>query len=154
MIDGADLVYKVVHGSLAGQQGLRVPLNDSGAGQVARTNTPQLMGDVADCSHVNRNLIERLKLRSAVFAPIARGSTVLRVLKLRSSLPDAFTDRDLEQARLFAGAAMAGLTEVAGDRAKRAVEANNIYWRGLFDRFTEGFIVGEAIRNDLGKVTD
>ena len=154
LIDGDALEYRVVRGGLAGHRGLRVPLEGSSAGRVARTNAPFLMVDATSDPHVKRDLVERLGLRSAVLAPLARGGTVLGVLKLQSSKPDAFTVRDLEQAVLFAGVATAGLTAVDEARGREAVHATDLYWRGLFDRLSEGFLVGEVVRDASGRVVD
>ena len=37
---------------------------------------------------------------------------------------------------------------------EEALRASEAYWRGLFERLTEGFIVGEVLRDQSGKITD
>ncbi|MCE4223108.1 GAF domain-containing protein [Methylobacterium sp. C25] len=151
LLSGQDLEYRAVQGVVADHQGLRVPLNGSTAGFCARTRQPYLMIDASSDPYVKRDLVEMLQLGSAVFAPILSGEAVLGVLKLQSSLPVAFDERDLELAGLFAGAATTGFAEA---KARAEVRANDTYWRGLFERLSEGFIVGELIRDAQGRVAD
>ena len=151
LVDGDELVYRAVRGTLVGQEGLRLSLHGTFSGHCAITRTPLRMDDARLDPHVRRDLIERLKLRSAVVAPVMRGEAVLGVLKLQSSLPHAFTGRDLEVVSLFAGAATAGLV---GAEARAEVQVRDTYWRGLFDRLSEGFVVGEVVRDTDGRVVD
>ena len=151
LLDGAALEYRAVQGTLAPHQGLRLTLAGSAAGHCATTRTPYLMLDAASDPHVTRDLIGTVQVGSAVFAPIMRGDTVLGVLKLQSSLPISFDAHDLAQVGLFAGAATAGITEAA---ARAATRAKDVYWRSLFDRLSEGFLVGEVVRDTIGRITD
>lgn len=109
------------------------------------------MIDAGSDPYVNRDLIDTLQLGSAVFAPILRGPDVLGVLKLQSRASIAFDVGDLELIGLFAGAATSGLTEAA---ARAEIRATDVYWRGLFDRLSEGFIVGEVVRDAGGRIND
>ena len=152
VIAGAELEYRGVQGTLASFDGLRVPLHGSLAGQCARQHVPLRMMDVATDPHVHREIASRIGfLRSAILVPLIRGETVLGVLKLQSGQVDAFTDRDLQVLGLFANAATTGLAEAA---ARAAVRAKDVYWRGLFDRLHEGFIVGEVVRDAAGRGVD
>jgi PAS domain S-box-containing protein len=151
LLDGDALEYRAVRGTLAGRAGLRVPVGGSGAGHCARTRQPYLMADAAKDPHVKRDLIPSLHLGSAIFAPILRGGTVLGVLKLQSRRPMAFGAQDLAQLGLFAGVVTSGLVEAASNAEHRAKDT---YWRGLFDRLSEGFIVGRVIRDPDGRITD
>lgn len=151
MVEGSDLDYRAVHGSLAGQQGLRLSLHNTLSGRCATTRSPQHMRDAHVDPHVRRDLLERLKLRSAIMTPILRGQNVLGVLKLQADRSNAFSDRDLEVLGLFAGAATAGLTE---GETRAAMRSQDNYWRGLFDRLSEGFVVGEVVRGVDGVVED
>lgn len=151
LLDGEHLEYRAVRGTLTAQQGLRVPLARSSAGHCATTRSPYLIIDASTDPFVNRELVGRLQLGSAVFAPILRGPDVLGVLKLQSRHPVAFDASDLELIILFAGAATSGLTEAA---ARAEVRAKDIYWRGLIDRLSEGFVVGEVVRDGDGRIND
>ncbi|MCW6506680.1 GAF domain-containing protein [Lichenifustis flavocetrariae] len=154
LVDGDILEYRAVQGSLAPFVGERVRLSDSLAGHCVRASAPILAADVLADPRTNRDLALRLKSRSAVLAPVTRGDQVLGVLKLQSSLPNAFTARDLQITQLFSAAATAGLTEVSEVAALKAVEIKDAYWRDLFERLREGFIVGRVIRDDVGHIVD
>ncbi|WP_243904156.1 GAF domain-containing protein [Methylobacterium sp. J-070] len=151
LLVAGELEYRSVRGTLAAHLGLRVPLAGSGAGYSVTMRAPYLMTDASTDPHVQRDLIGTLQLGSAVFAPILRGDVVLGVLKLQSHRPIAFDQRDLDLISLFAGAATAGLTEAANRAETRA---KDVYWRGLFDRLSEGFVVGEVVRDLHGRAND
>ncbi|WP_267428155.1 GAF domain-containing protein [Methylobacterium sp. GC_Met_2] len=151
LLVGDELEYRAVRGSLVSHQGIRVPLNGSGSGHCVQTRAPYLMTDAGTDPFVKRDLAQRLDQRSAIFAPILRGDTVLGVVKLQAAVPFAFSERDLEQIGLFAGAATAGLSEAD---ARAESRAKDIYWRGLFDRLSEGFQIAEVIRDETGRMTD
>ncbi len=151
LLDGEELEYHATRGTMAAHTGLRIPLEGSGAGYCARTGTPYLMIDAATDCHVKRGLVGTTQIGSAVFAPVLRGETVLGVLKLQSRHAVAFSEQDLSQLGMFAGVASSGLTEAA---ARAEIRANDVYWRGLFDRLSEGFLVGEVVRDKSGRITD
>ncbi|WP_370875578.1 GAF domain-containing protein [Methylobacterium amylolyticum] len=151
LIDGDALEYAVAGGSLAAHQGARAQLNGSTSGACARTNAPILLLDARTDPRVDTELAARIGLGSAIHAPIARVGQVLGVLKLQAAHPFAFSTADLALLGLFAGAATAGLTEAA---ARAEVHAKDAYWRGMFDRLSEGFVVGEMVRDAAGKVHD
>jgi two-component sensor histidine kinase/PAS domain-containing protein len=151
LIAGDELEYQVTRGTLASHVGLRLPLLGSFAGYCISSHAPQRMTDAETDPHVDRALARRLQIRSATATPVMRGEAALGVLKLQSNQPDAFTDRDLELVGLFAGAATAGLTAA---EVRASVRANDVYWRGLFDRLSEGFLVGEVMRDSAGSITD
>ncbi|SFM65064.1 GAF domain-containing protein [Methylobacterium pseudosasicola] len=151
LLDGDHLEYRAVLGSLAAHRGQRVPLAASGAGRCARTREPYLVRDAGSDPHVDRGLAGTLGLGSAALAPILGGDGVLGVLKLQSARTDAFTQGDLDIVGLFTSAATAGLTE-ASARAETCEKDD--YWRGLFDRLSEGFVVGEVVRDERGRVID
>ena len=151
LLDGETLVYAVPVGTLVPHQGLRLSLADSLAGHCATTRTPQRVDEALTDPRIRPEFRERLGLRSAVAVPILRGPTVLGALKLQSSKPGAFTNRDLDMLGLFAGATTAGF---AAAEARALTRAKDAYWRRLIDRLHEGFIVGEVVRDDDGQVVD
>ncbi|KMO10592.1 hypothetical protein SQ03_29845 [Methylobacterium platani JCM 14648] len=151
LLDGAELVYHTPAGTLAPHVGLRLSLTHSLAGHCATTRTPQRMDDALTNPHVRRDLCDRLKLRSAIAVPVLRGDTVLGVLKLQSAQAAAFTDADLALLGLFAGATTASLAE---SEARAETRSQDVYWRGLFDRLSEGFMIGEVVRDTAGRITD
>ncbi len=151
LIDGDSLEYRAVVGVLLPHKGLRVPLHGSLAGSCAAANEPIVVNDMRSDDRVVCDVVERLDLRSAVLAPVVRGEQVLGVLKLQSSRPDAFSARDLQVVRLFAGAATAGLTEVRAAGAQQAVLAGARRQRAIFDSAMDFAIIATS---RVGRVTD
>ncbi len=151
LIDGDELRYTAVRGTLSAEEGMRLRLTGTLAGHVATSRTPTRMVDAGADPHVRRDLLDRLRLRSAVVTPLSRGTTVLGVLKLQSARVDAFTDRDLETVVAFADAATSGFAKA---EARRALEARDAYWRGVFEQLVEGMLVGEVVRDDAGRIVD
>ncbi len=151
LVDGTELEYHAVRGTVAPYQGLRVPLDGSGEGYVALSGLPHLMGDADRDPYVRRDFVPTLQLGSAIFAPVLRGAVVLGVIKLQASRTHAFRNADLDLLILFASAATNGLVEAA---ARAEVRAKDAYWRGLFHRLNEGFIVGQVVRGADGRITD
>ncbi|WP_313900740.1 PAS domain S-box protein [Methylobacterium sp. J-077] len=140
-VEGEELVYRAVVGTLEALQGQRVPLEGSLSGACFHSRKPLLVPDVRVDMRVNQLRAERMKLRSCVTVPVFRGRRSIGVLKLQSSRPDAFTDRHLQVARLFAGAASAGLIEVREAAAQRAVQASESRYRAVFESATDYAIV-------------
>ncbi|GEP01732.1 GAF domain-containing protein [Methylobacterium haplocladii] len=124
LIDGTELVYRAVSGTVTPFLGVRLPVKGSLAGTCAFTNKPILVPDTAKDPRVNRELAERVNLRSVVLAPVSHGDQVLGVLKMHSSVTGALTEGDLRQACLFAGVATAGLTEAREAEAREELRAS------------------------------
>lgn len=133
LIDGDALEYRAVRGSLLPHKGLRVSLYDSLAGCCALSGEPMLVTDVSRHPLFKSTLMEKLGVRSAMFAPVTRAGQVLGVLKLQSSKLAAFEECDLQQVELFAGVATAGLTEAREFAARQAVEASETRYRAIFE---------------------
>lgn len=133
LVDGDMLEYRVVVGSLSAHKGLRVPLDGSTSGAAFRTNTAILVADARADPRVKQDLITPLALGSSLHAPVVRGDQVLGVLKLQASRAGAFTERDLELTKLFAGAAIAGLTEVNAVASQRAAQASESRYKAIFE---------------------
>ena len=133
LIDGAEMVYRAVIGTVAPFLGARLPVAGSLAGTCATTDEPILVPDALDDPRVDPRLAERVNLRSVVLVPVSHGDRVLGVLKMHSSVPGALTERDLRQARLFAGVATAGLTEAREAEAQEALRASERTKAALLD---------------------
>ena len=141
LVDGADLEYRAVKGSIVHHLGLRVPLQGSLAGHCALTTFPSSSGTCSRTDGSRRISSRHSSCDRPVFAPVSRGGKVVGVLKLQSSKPDAFAQRDLDLARLFAGLASAGLTEAREVEAQRAVLAGEARYRAVFDSATDYAII-------------
>lgn len=72
--------------------------------------------------------------------------------------PEGLTGRQVEVLRSLARQVMLQLelrSSLADRiRAEERLSASEAYWRGLFQRFSEGFIVGELVRDGTGRVVD
>ncbi|MCJ2069354.1 GAF domain-containing protein [Methylobacterium sp. J-030] len=139
LIDGAELEYRAVCGSLAEQGGLRIPLVGSASGTCVTTGTALLVKDAWTDPRVRRDVARVIDQRSSVHVPVRRAGRVLGVLKLQSRRVAAFSERDLRLATLFAGLANAGLTAADEAMAQRAVQAGETRLRTITDH------VGQAV---------
>ena len=151
LIDGAELVYHAVCGTLRPAEGMRIPLHGSLAGRCATENTPMLVDDAPKDGRVAPELAARLSFRSAVLAPVAQGGQVTGVLKLVSRKAGAFGPQALQVVRLFAGAATAGLAEAQAAEVRRAAAVAAQRQRAIFDSTTEFAII---VTDRDGRVTD
>ncbi len=142
--DGDALAYRAARGTLAAHAGLRVPIDGSLAGHCLTTGKPVLCPDVVLDPRVKRELLAQLGLRSAICIPILRGHATIGVLKLQSSLPDAFSGRDLRIATLFAGAIPAGLAEAGEAEARRGIRASEGTLRTVMETLPVGVLIAEA----------
>jgi len=151
LVDGHALEYRAVTGVLERHKGLRVTLDGTLTGACVANNEPIRLDEARGNPRVLHSLAEQLGLRSAVLAPVARGAQVLGVLKLQSSQPAAFNDRDLQVVRIFAGAVTAGLTEVRAAEAQQAVLDGARRQRAILDSATDFAIIAT---DREGRVTD
>ena len=119
---GESLSYRAARGTLAPHVGISVPLEGSVAGACFRSGAPIRIGDVHADPRVPRDHADALRLRSCALVPILRGEAVIGVLKLQSSRPDQFDERDLTVMRIFAGAVVAGFVEAGEASARRLVQ--------------------------------
>ncbi len=149
--EGEDLVYRAVTDGLAPQLGLRLSIQGSLAGACYRDDVPLRVPDVLRDHRVERDLAEKLRLRSCLMVPVRRGGVVVGVLKLQSSRPDAFAEDDLQVLGVFAGSAASGLAEAGEREATRAAALTEYRRRAVFDSAQDYAI----ILLDLdGRVTD
>ncbi|KAB1073083.1 PAS domain S-box protein [Methylobacterium planeticum] len=141
LVDGGALEYRAVAGILNAFQGAHVPLEGSLSGACFRSGLPLLIPDVRVDARVDQALAERMAMRSCVTVPVVRGRRSVGVLKFQSSRPNAFEERHLQAARLFAGVASAGLTEAREVAAQRAVQASEIHYRAIFESAVDYAII-------------
>jgi PAS domain S-box-containing protein len=141
LLDGKELEYRAVVGTLKAFRGVRVALEGSLSGACFQSRQPLLVPDVQVDLRVSQLRAERMKLRSCVTVPVFRGRKSIGVLKLQSSRPDAFTQRHLQVAQLFAGVASTGLIEAREAAAQRAVQASESRYRAVFESATDYAII-------------
>ena len=81
--------------------------------------------------------------------PRPGGLTPNQASALRSLARQVMGQLELRRAMVAQDALLA-----ARRQAETELKASEAYWRGLFHRFSEGFVVGEVLRDAAGRVTD
>ena len=122
--DGHDLVYRAVAGDLSPFLGLRLSMDGTLSGRCVREARTLNTGDAENDHRVSPELARRLGIRSMTIAPIARHESIVGVLKLQSSKPDAFTEADDTIVQLLAGVVAAGLGNVAEAEVIQSLRAS------------------------------
>jgi putative methionine-R-sulfoxide reductase with GAF domain len=116
MIDGQNLVYRAVSGSLAPSRGASVPLEKSLCASCLKT------GQILRCADVNAEFLldaeecRRRGIASMIAVPVFHDGAVVGGLELYYSAARAFAEQDVHSCRLMAGLvteAMARAEEVS-----------------------------------------
>lgn len=131
--EGEELVYRTVRGNLVPHRGLRLPLHGSLSGHCLLNDEAVSCPDVLLDLRVKRDVIALLSMRSAMYVPVFRGGTAIGILKLQSGRVGAFSDGDLDAARLFAGTVAAGLAEAGEAEARRNVRESQDRYKAVFN---------------------
>jgi diguanylate cyclase (GGDEF)-like protein len=92
LVDGEDMVYQAVAGLAQGQLGLRLPKKDSLAGRCIESRYALRCDDSESDPRVNREACRKVGLRSMVVVPLFYRDEPVGVLKVLSSVPNAFGD--------------------------------------------------------------
>src|SRR6185437_935240 len=98
-IEGDDLVPRV-H---VGLKAPRLKLSDSLSGLCVRTGELQRSNDVNSDARIEHTAYQQLGVRSLLVVPLKHEQQIVGVLKVVSTQPDAFTDRDAQALRLLGG---------------------------------------------------
>ena len=151
LVDGDDLVYHRPQGAIRDHAGLRVPLHGSLAGRSFLTGRPLRFADVQAEEGAAQDLLARLGVRSCLMVPVVRAGAVIGILKLQSGRPGAFSDEDLQVARLFAGEAVSGLAEIGEAEARKAARTSENRYRSVFDSITDFALI---VTDRDGRVTE
>lgn len=109
MRDGDELVYWSASGSVAPQQGLRIPIEGSLSGLSMRQGRAIRCDDSEIDPRVNRDACRRVGLRSAIAMPLTCNDELVGVLKVVSPFTHAYGDKDASTLDLlgsFLGAAL------------------------------------------------
>ncbi len=109
ILEGEDLAPKADTGSPTGAPRVETSLS----GVCIRTGEVQRCDDTANDRRVDPDVTRRLGIRSLLAVPLRAEGRVLGVLKVISSKPDAFTDRDVRALKLMARLMGASLEHAA-----------------------------------------
>ena len=101
--DGPDLVYSAVSGTAEAYAGLRLEREATISGLALRTRETLVCTDTEGDDRVDREACRRVGARSMVVVPLLHAGTAMGVLKVYSTVPDAFTDEHVQVLSLLAG---------------------------------------------------
>jgi signal transduction histidine kinase len=118
-----ELVYRVATGTASRHVGLRLGLTSSLSGQSVRRNEILRCDDAETDPRVDRLACRRVGLRSMVVVPLHHNGKVVGVLKVLSTRPSAFSDRDARALELMAGLISAALSNAAEFESRQALLA-------------------------------
>ena len=102
LAEGADLVYRAVSGSAAGEIGQRLPISGSLAGLSVQSGAMLSSEDAEKDDRVARAANSNAGIRSILVAPLQAGRQVIGVLKVVAGKPGAFAQRDMGNLQILA----------------------------------------------------
>ena len=152
-IEGEELVPEVHIGTEAP----RLRLADSLSGLCVRTGELQRSDDVLDDPRIGHDAYRPIGVRSLLAAPLTDEQRILGVLKVVSTRPAAFSDRDAKALRLLGGVMGAALGHAAAYESRqvrleertRALQESEQRFKQLVDVAQEGIWLAD----DHGVIT-
>jgi PAS domain S-box-containing protein len=152
-IEGEELVPQV-H---VGVEAARLKLSDSFSGLCVRTGELQRSDDVNNDARIGHEFYQQLGVRSLLVMPLKHDQQIVGVLKVVSTRPNAFTDRDAQALRLLGGLMGAALGHAAAYEGRQtrleerthAVQESEQRFKHLVDVAQEGIWVAD----DQGIIT-
>jgi signal transduction histidine kinase len=123
LIEGDELVYRVGTGMASPHVGLRLAIASSLSGQCMRLNETLRCDDTESDPRVNREACRKIGLRSMVVVPLYHRGGAVGVLKVLSTRPRAFSERDARALQLMAGLIGAAMSNAAEFESRQALLA-------------------------------
>jgi signal transduction histidine kinase len=123
LIERDELVYRVGTGIASRHVGLRLAIASSLSGQCMRLNQTLRCDDTESDPRVNREASRKIGLRSMVVVPLYHNGRAVGVLKVLSTRPGAFSERDARALQLMAGLIGAALSDAAEFESRQALLA-------------------------------
>ena len=123
LIECDELVYRVGTGIASRHVGLRLAIASSLSGQCMRLNETIRCDDTESDPRVNREACRKIGLRSMVVVPLYHNGAAVGVLKVLSTRPRAFSERDARALRLVAGLIGAAMSNAAEFESRQALLA-------------------------------
>lgn len=114
MPEGNHLIGRAATGELAKAIGIKVSLEHSFSGKCLRTGCVAYCSDAETDERVDQDICRQLGVRSMIVVPLRIDSKNVGVLKVSSSMPDAFSEHKAETLEL-----MGSVISTAIDRAGR-----------------------------------
>lgn len=113
LIERDELVYRIGTGTASRHVGLRLAIASSLSGQCMRLNEVLRCDDTERDPRVNREACRKIGLRSMVVVPLYHNGGPVGVLKVLSTKPNVFSERDARALQLMAGLIGAALSNAA-----------------------------------------
>jgi signal transduction histidine kinase len=123
LIERDELVYRVGTGMASQHVGLRLAIASSLSGECMRLNEILRCDDTESDPRVNRETCRKIGLRSMVVVPLYHSGGAVGVLKVLSTRPRAFSERDARALQLMAGLIGAAMSNAAVFESRQALLA-------------------------------
>src|SRR5215472_3838553 len=123
LIEGDELVYRVGTGMASPHVGLRLAIASSLSGECMRLNKTLRCDDTENHPRVNREACRKIGLRSMVVVPLYHRGGAVGVLRVLSTRPRAFSERDARALQLMAGLIVAAMSNAAEFESRQALLA-------------------------------
>ena len=104
-----EMVYMAATGVVAQLVGVRRPVGGSVSGRCVRSGELVACPDTETDPNVDRNLAQRTGVRSILAVPLLYERQVIGILEQVATIPNFFTERDVDTLRLMAGVLAAAL---------------------------------------------
>ncbi len=122
LVEGEDMVYHAVTGTLDGYEGTRLPRIGTLTGLCVRTGETLYCADAAIDPRTDPVICRRLGIGSMVVVPLRHGGAVVGALKVSATATHAFDARAVQTLQLMAGVLGAALGQAAAFDASRVSE--------------------------------
>jgi signal transduction histidine kinase len=123
LIERDELVYRVGNGIASRHVGLRLAIASSLSGQCMRLNEILRCDDTETDPRVDREACRKVGLRSMIVVPLHHNGRAVGVLKVLSTDPSAFAERDARALQLMAGLIGAAMSNAAEFESRQALLA-------------------------------
>ena len=123
LIERDELVYRVGNGIASRHVGLRLAIASSLSGQCMRLNEILRCDDTETDPRVDREACRKVGLRSMIVVPLHHNGRAVGVLKVLSTGPSAFAERDARALQLMAGLIGAAMSNAAEFESRQALLA-------------------------------
>lgn len=109
LVEGDELVYRAVAGSLSSYLGFRIPIQGSLAGMAIQQNEPLVTNDIFNDDRVHEAARRVEGLKSMMVQPLIHEQQVVGVLKVISSQTNFFHDKEITPISLLANSLSAAM---------------------------------------------
>lgn len=130
MAEGDDMVYRAVSGIAEFQLGMRLSRHHSLSGLCVREETILRCEDSETDERVDREACRKVGLRSMVVVPLKHLDSTVGALKIMSSIPNAFSDTEVQVLSLLSEQIAAAMFHAV------RFETNELYHRATHDALT------------------